>query len=410
MFKRAALFAVVMLSGAAFAQWQHVGPIAVNPNTGVQSVDGRLVFHVSNNGGKHYVSDDLGQSWDTLEFSTLGSSNRYAVHNGTEYLSFYNGYSGGIRLWRKNPETGHYQQKHLSCQNYEVLESGRIVLCTRNNADQVAISDDRGETWTTTFPGTGAFRSRMLGRDAEGRLLVQTYEWNGGAPDSLGLWRSADNGASWHKISNILYNLDYAHVGADGHIFAANGRRILHSSDNGETWDEPWEVGAFHNGYSGSTVFHAGNGRVYFMRYIEVQQPTDTINLYVSEDYGQTWTAVNDAVAAHKALGMTWHDGTLFLSTNNGVYRSGTATGVAEHAAAEVHLYPNPARDQVMVNAGRVPIETVRVYDQAGREVMTHEKVGVPVFALSTARLVPGSYVVRAETRAGRVTRQLVVQ
>ncbi len=399
-----------MCSGAVSAQWQQVGPVPEGPTTGIQVVDGRLVYHVTGTSGRHYTSADLGASWDTVQFNSLGSSNRYAVHNGTEYLSFYNGYSGGVRLWRKNPQTGHYQQKHLNCQDFEVLESGRIVLCTRNNADQVVISDDQGETWTITLAGSGAFRSRLLGRDALGRLLVQTYEWNGGAPDSLGLWRSADQGLTWNKIADIQHRLDYAHLGADGHIFASNGRRILHSSDNGETWDEPWEVTFNHSGYDGSTVFHAGNGRVYFMRNLETGQWNDPINLYVSEDHGQTWSPVTEEVADHQALGMVWHGGALFLGTRNGVYRLGAATGVASVPAVAMHLYPNPARGHVMVSTGQDMIEAIRVYDQAGRQVVAHEKVGMPAFALSTARLVPGNYVVRAETPAGRVTRQLVVQ
>lgn len=404
------LLATFLLPALLPAQWVHVGPGAISPSAGMQSVGDRLYYHATGNTGKQYVSEDLGASWDTVQFSTLGSADHYAEHNGVEYLSFYNGYSGGVRLWRKNQETGHYQQKHLSCERFRVLETGRVVLCTRNNVDQVVISDDQGDTWTTTFRGSGAFRSRLLGRDAEGRLLVQTYEWNGGAADSLGLWRSADQGQTWSKISDILWDLTDAHLGADGHIYCSNGRRILHSPDNGQTWDAPREVTFAHSGYDGSALFHAGEGRVYFIRHAETGQWNDPINLYVSNDHAHTWAPVQEAMAEYKLYGMVQHGGALFLGSTNGVYRLSAPLAVANYAPrAVMHLYPNPACDRVVVSAGVQRLKDVRIFDMAGHEVLAAQNMDMPAYLLDVSGLGSGMYVVRGITANGTVTNTLVV-
>lgn len=412
--KNIVLASLICCSGSAFAQlgWQHVGLAGAMPTTGVQFVSGELLFHPTGNSGRLYRTVDGGVTWDSTQFSAIGRSWKYAEHDGVEFLSYYNGYSGGTRLFRFNAGNGQWQQKYLVVDGYEVLPSGRIVLLSGITGENfpVRISDNGGDSWTTTFPSSGAIRFRSLGKDAEGRLLLQTYDWDNAPADSLGLWRSADEGLSWSRISDIQYDLTGASITNDGHIYCSNGRRILHSSDNGETWDEPWEVDFAFSGFNQSAVYHVGGGRLYFMRQFE--QWNDPRNLYYSADGGHTWEPVTDEVTDHLAINMTQDDsGNLYVATSNGVYRQQLATAVEPMTANDrIALVPNPAHGSVRLNSSGDHVHAVRLMDVHSRLVRAYKSNPMQQTTIDLNGVTPGVYLLEAMTQQGSHTMRLVVE
>lgn len=391
--------------------WQHVGLTGISPTTGVQFTNGELIFHPSGNLGRLYHTNDAGQNWDSTQFNATGRSWKYAVHGEHEYLSFYNGYSGGTRLFRFNTNSGQWQQKYLSVNDYEVLSSGRLVILSGVSGEKfpIRVSDDLGETWTTTFRSSGAFRFRYLGLDADQRLLVQTYDWDGATNDSLGLWRSADAGNTWSRINAIQYDLTDASITNDGHIYCSNGQRILHSSDHGVTWDEPWNVDFPYNGFGQSTVHHVGNGHLYFMR--QAVQWDDPYHMYHSADGGQTWAPVTDEVSDHLAFNMAQDEqGNLFVATQNGVYRQELPTTIGEaDLATRATIYPNPAQREVRLDVPGANVLAIRLMDAQGRVLRSFGRGGA-FRTISLVGLAPATYVLEVITDHGTTISRLLVE
>lgn len=106
-------------------------------------------------------------------------------------------------------------------------------------------------------------------------------------------------------------------------------------------------------------------------------------------------------------------DGTHSWSDWSGAF---AAVGQATHGvvcvggvAADVTLRPNPATDEVMVDAKGVSEDvTVTVTDMSGVEVLRREGVRLPL-TVGTASLAAGTYVVRVVTPLGTAVQKLAV-
>jgi hypothetical protein len=76
--------------------------------------------------------------------------------------------------------------------------------------------------------------------------------------------------------------------------------------------------------------------------------------------------------------------------------------------------YPNPfrSRTSLQLRLSRPGPADLRVYDLAGREVLTlltgHQTAGTHVVAIDGSRLAPGIYWYRAETEEGAEARKMV--
>jgi hypothetical protein len=81
--------------------------------------------------------------------------------------------------------------------------------------------------------------------------------------------------------------------------------------------------------------------------------------------------------------------------------------GVPEAVLPDFDLYPNPARDRVMLRAP-LPIQTVRVLDATGR-VMLEERAGSELVEIGIEQVTPGAYLVEVHTAEGRAVKRLVV-
>ncbi len=78
-------------------------------------------------------------------------------------------------------------------------------------------------------------------------------------------------------------------------------------------------------------------------------------------------------------------------------------------APADVHIYPNPTRDYVHIDAGSALIEHIQLIDQSGR-VIQHTTVGeYGVFYHALGDLPVGSYILIVDTDNGRLRQRLMV-
>lgn len=90
--------------------------------------------------------------------------------------------------------------------------------------------------------------------------------------------------------------------------------------------------------------------------------------------------------------------------------RSDAGVVGVEALPVRLHVYPDPACDQVVINAGGAPLLDVRVFDLDAREVIMRRGLGIPAEILQVGDLPSGTYVVRVKTATGVGTSRLVVQ
>ncbi|MCZ7558304.1 MAG: T9SS type A sorting domain-containing protein [Bacteroidia bacterium] len=183
------------------------------------------------------------------------------------------------------------------------------------------VSTDLGFTWSPVNVGStlnilrSVIRSSRTGRDT---LMLNSSE---------GVFRSVDDGASWHLASNGIQNPDVTHiVSSKQRVFAVTAVGCYASTDNGSSWTE--SSSGMYNVWSNTramTVLPAQDG-------VPELLLTASIDIGVSRttDYGDTWHHSNfgyttkDALALYSSVIATPpHPLLLFAgSADRGVFRS----------------------------------------------------------------------------------------
>ena len=402
-----------ILVTATMAQWQHVGLGGISSTEGgVQVEDGSIYFHSAEDIGVIYRSNDKGATWESVRYASDGLSWKYKSHKRTQYVNHGSKQKGAHALYRMTATGNEWVDLGVTVMDFDVFDSGRLIASTDVGGEgSLIISDQLGTSWVPGFPSYDDNRTRLVGRDGQGRILVQSYADDVQDDLGFGLYRSSDYGDSWQWINGIKHDLTGASANADHSIYASNGLRVMRSFDDGVKWstlsvDFPYAT------TTGSRVFNMGGGHVFFM----CHEPGATVqgNLYESFNHGDNWTRVQDEISQHLIYNMARdQSGNVYAATDNGVYQLqfSVATTVNEakpHVA--VHAYPVPTSDNVIVNAGGAMITELRVYDASSREVIFKPNVDKPAEMLHVGHLSPGIYILRAVTNRGIATTHVVVE
>lgn len=156
-----------------------------------------------------------------------------------------------------------------------VLTSGTVILSNTNpTGGHVFRSDDGGMNWADL----GAISTGALYRFEKTSDGVLVNGWAGH------VYKSTDDGRTWRSVQGrlaekALYATQYLEHGVA--LQGGEDGRIFRSTDHGNTWAE---VARFPE--SADDFVYLGDGFVVYTTY------TDTKNLYVSPDAGQTWTSI----------------------------------------------------------------------------------------------------------------------
>lgn len=402
-----------LLATASMAQWQHVGLEGVSSTVGgVQVINGSIYFHSAEDNGTIYRSNDKGASWEDIRYASDGLSWKYQEHKRTEYVNHGTTHTGAHGLYRMTDSGNEWIDLGVTITDFDVLDNGRIVASSGNpGTGSIIISDQMGSSWVPSFGTDAEVNARLIGRDGQGRLLIQAYGENAQSDLGVGLFRSSDNGDSWQRISGIKHDLTGVSANADHSIYSSNGLRVLRSFDDGEKWTT-LSVSFPYASTRGSRVFNMGGGHVFFM--CHEAGATVQGNLYESFNNGDSWTRVEEEISQHLIYNMARDiNGDVYAATDNGVYRLKLAVATSVNEAkpnVAVHAYPVPTSDKVIVNAGGAMITELRIYDASSREVMFKPNVDKPAEMLHVGHLSPGIYVLRAVTNKGIATTTVVVE
>jgi len=165
----------------------------------------------------------------------------------------------------------------------------------------VKYSEDKGKSWQTlSIPEGQAARSMIKANN--GDLLVSTRE---------GIYRSDDNGRTWHLSHEDFYVWNFAKIG-NGHLLASvTGRGMFRSRDNGQSWEEA------NNGFGEQPIRSAWsivmvNKTIYLAAYNR--------GFFQSKNNGASWDSMSQDLKAPMALSL--------FATKSGVVYGGTSAGI----------------------------------------------------------------------------------
>lgn len=114
-------------------------------------------------------------------------------------------------------------------------------------------------------------------------------------------------------------------------------------------------------------------------------------------------TVVNDEnpehtylVSGEYTISLTVFDATGACSDQFSITVQVNPVGVTEVAEMKLNLYPNPANEQVTIEAPRA-LDNIRIYDLTGRTVFVAENIGSPRTTINVAAFTAGVYFVEAD-------------
>lgn len=325
------------------------------------------------------------------------------------------------------------------------LPSGTLLAGTRGNADgngSLALrSTDRGETWTFVGlgnnAGIGVYAMVVVPPSPErpaGRIVAAGFN---------GIAYSDDDAQTWTP-SSIYGALGYAvdaavRVAGTGRILAlvqGNGQTgaVMASDDDGESWAVVGPSPGI--SHLSSRLIAASDGSVFLYEVYGDDDDRTGRPVWRTRDQGVTWENVGPvwsewtAVPREVVLGP---DGRLYAATYGkspggvpqpilgGVFRTTAPVyAVSEEDAPTpptlvgLRAYPNPTGGPVTIELTQTtPGEvTISLLDTQGRVVQEIHRGGASDgqrWAVETAGLAPGAYVVRVVSASGAATAGLTV-
>ena len=153
-----------------------------------------------------YRSTDLGDSWQALDFITDTDS------------------ESGIRLKINAPTNNSEETVNIDT---EIVASGENLIVLYSGKGYY--SNDSGETWDTLEANTSDIGDVFTLVSLNNKTF-----YRGG---QFGVHRTTDAGKTWHQFSTGLVKTGVLNMVATHDVLYANmGRKLVTSSDSGETW------------------------------------------------------------------------------------------------------------------------------------------------------------------------------
>jgi hypothetical protein len=397
-----------------FPDTAHVRSMAVNNQ-------GHIFIGAGSNNtiGGIYRSIDGGLNWEFMlnmgDFGVLSLeiNNQGAIYAGTNralhtlYVSNDNG-----ATWEQLPIPTTINVITIKSKGSDTL----YVSLWVGDGPLVLKSEDGGFNWDTIFydqPPTFTVQYVTDIAITESGIIYLCL--HGYFPDSGGVYKSEDDGATWELSGLFDYNLSSLTLNSQNDLFAgvwggATGLYVL--PDGEEEWAE------FYSGPMVSDVVVNSNDHIYF----SVHGPDGVIRTI---DNGQSFELVNSGLpSGSKGAMIIDNAGFLYLrsiSLSRFLFKSATSTvtSVPEYEANNktpgLLVFPNPASGGVFIQL--IPgvqysgSRTLFICDVSGRVVTQKNNLQLmSLHELYIDDLVPGFYFVTLVSDEKNITKKLIIQ
>jgi photosystem II stability/assembly factor-like uncharacterized protein len=272
--------------------------------------------------------------------------------------------------------TGFYTTRYLSgddvCKNAEQplpaskdtitstttpIETKAISACTAAKYESCLA---KKEILWTPFILKNEWQKQQGYSGGEGMQMVWDIDWNAADPavlyltvDTMGIWKSADGGFSWNRLSLDIplqgaiavasdpQNSDIVLAGFSGNVAAGNYETdddgVYKSSDGGSSWKKVASPYAFTRTKHGKIMYFdtaTFDGTKTTTIYVGTPE-----GLIVSTDAGETWS--NAGLSQYEVYGI--EDGpsnTLYVATNAGLFSYARATQISTQIGTTLPSFP----------------------------------------------------------------------
>ncbi len=261
----------------------------------------------------------------------------------------------------------------------------------------VYVSADNGASWTQTSLNDKSVRSLTV-------MGNNIFAGTSFSSNNYGVYLTTNNGTSW-ALTSLINQVVYSLAVSGNNIFAgtiSNG--IFLSSDNGSTWNQTFVPGqsVYSLAVSGNNIF-AG---------------TYQIGVYVSSNSGANWAARNEGLANGTSVySMCIFNNYIYIGTlGQGVWRRPLSELIGiKNISSEVperfslwQNYPNPFNPATNLKFA-IPasgLVTLKIYDVLGNEVATlvNEKLSLGTYEVEWNASGYSSGIYFYELRSGNIT------
>jgi hypothetical protein len=205
------------------------------------------------------------------------------------------------------------------------------------------------------------------------------------------------------SLSNPFVSFD---VAFNYTSFMANGAdttftdtlEVLVSTNCGETYQSVYKKAGAALATFASPIVNPGDLNAYFISPADSNWRRETIDL---TPYATSQNAVVKFSYISGLGGAIFLDNIAFVNEQ---------TDIKEIPAAQVNIYPNPAKDQCKLECGNDIIQMVTVHDIAGKQIYSQQGDGGKGMMLSTTTLPNGVYLLHITTANGKANKKIVVQ
>lgn len=322
--------------------------------------------------GGIFRSTDSGDDWTWVglpnqTIAALISHPNGTLFAGTQGVDIFAGAGGDIYrstnegdTWEEISPDNDYFLSFAVAPNGDIYAGiGYFQLCGFTFCDYGDIfqSTNNGQSWARVALKLDD-HVHALAVNASGRVFAGTPE---------GIYRRF--GEFWHKVSAVNTRSLLFHP-PTGHIFAGTSGGILRSIDDGESWNL---VNSLPDNYTWALAA-AANGNIY--------ATTEKSGILHSADNGITWEQASTGLTINDARSLALHhsSGRSFAGTNGrGVFRYEQPTAVNEIASEMplsfelVQNYPNPFNPSTTIKYDVAqPVEVkLLIHDMLGQHVRT---------------------------------------
>jgi hypothetical protein len=188
-------------------------------------------------------------------------------------------------------------------------------------------------------------------------------------------------------VEGIIWNLA---ISGNRVLCNLNGHGLYATTDSGANWVAS-SSGIPSTANKNITSLFADGDIVY--------AGTDSHGIYRSTDNGVTWSSFNLGQNFSVVTAFCKSNGTIFMGTDvDGIFKLGdVANGVTFVTSSSLHLFPNPAQNEIFIEDDLNQIKEIRIVDAVGRCMMLVSMKGETSKEIPIQSFTPGIYSVVAD-------------
>lgn len=356
-------------------------------------------------------SKDDGKRWERIFNKDFLSNFGFAVirEPKTNALLFGNG-RGLYRSTSEGNEWALILGDWANC--FLTKPNGSILV---GMGGRIAESSDGGTTWKDIFSDPGHFNILEFAMSSKtNSLFAATADTLG-----FGILRSTDDGTTWHQSNVGISDLHVWSVASDsnGIVYAGTENGLYRSADDGMSWTRITEIGSARRWARKILMVKPD---LVFVGFDDMGGAGGAKSGVLKYD-GRTWTQiVADSVSWVGALAVK--ENSLLVGTWNAIYRvDGVIVGVEDEPNAipsSFHLeqnYPNPFNPSTTIEFALSSRSHVRlsIWNVIGQEVAMlvdgEKSSGTHRIAWDASGLPSGVYFYRLETKQFIQTKKMLL-